>query len=200
MVWYFLFFILIHHSIGGETSCDIQKRVVHTKLDIYFFICMVVGFISINTINAFGEAYSIQLYMIKFSVTYRRSVVFSWCYSFLLQNLALCTPHIILWFTPHGDHTRNKKLGDDFYIISTTFSFNILAFNLLEMCIIKNRNTQDLTNGDQLEHTSFWKNLFELFFSSILYYHLIIKKLKKCNFVPVPPTKWFCKNYAQGLK
>ena len=63
--------------IGGETSCDIQKRVVHTKLDIYFFICMVVGFISINTINAFGEAYSIQLYMIKFSVTYRRSVVFS---------------------------------------------------------------------------------------------------------------------------
>jgi hypothetical protein len=38
---------------------------------------MVVGFISINTINAFGEAYSIQLYMIKFSVTYRRSVVFS---------------------------------------------------------------------------------------------------------------------------
>jgi hypothetical protein len=61
-----------------------------------------------------------------------------------------CTPHIILWFTPHGDHTRNKKLGDDFYIISTTFSFNILAFNLLEMCIIKNRNTRDLTNGDQL--------------------------------------------------
>ena len=77
MVWYFLFFILIHHSIGGETSCDIQKCVVHTKLDIYFFICMVVGFISINTINAFGEAYSIQLYMIKFSVTCRRSVVFS---------------------------------------------------------------------------------------------------------------------------
>ena len=72
-------------------------------------------------------------------------------------------------------------MGDDFYIISTTFLFNILAFNLLEMCIIKNRNTRDLTNGDQLEHTSFWKNHFELFFSSILYYHLIIKKKKRCN-------------------
>jgi hypothetical protein len=57
---------------------DLGKEVaLWRKLDIYFFICMVVGFISINTINAFGEAYSIQLYMIKFSVTYRRSVVFS---------------------------------------------------------------------------------------------------------------------------
>lgn len=78
-------------------------------------------------------------------------------------------------------------MGDDFYIISTTFSFNILAFNLLEMCIIKNRNTRDLTNGDQLEHTSFWKKHFELFFSSILYYHLIIIKKKDailCLFHP----------------